>query len=288
MKNVIGMVCCLLSAPAWSQNSLHLPEEKTVESGDFYVGTVFGDENYRDNANVSTSSFLMMKTQVPFKLYQEVYLWATQHGYSLGDGCNGASTEGCRSEGQDEGQHPTVNVTWWDTVLFANALSEQQGLAPYYLTTDGDTLKAAPESDDNAGIRRDSESAGYRLPDMVEWHVAARGGLAGLADGSYGHPHSGSSQPEAVANFPMQDGTVSGTLPVGSKRPNALGLYDMSGNVSEWLDERNHYAQGVSMYYFCGGSFQEAVTNLMAGCDVHSPSFAMPDMGFRLVRAIHD
>ena len=288
MKNVTGILCFLFCTPVFAQNSFHLPDEAKVEGGSFYVGTVFGDQDYAGNANLSTPSFLIMKTEVPYRLYQEVQSWAFQHGYSLGDACDGATIDGCRSDNQSSGQQPAVNVTWWDTILFANALSEYQGLTPYYLDTEGAPLKAIPEIDDSSGIQREPKASGYRLPDMVAWQVAARGGYEGIADGSYGYPHSGSPQPEAVANFPSEDGTILGTLPVGSKLPNALDLYDMSGNAAEWIDERNHYAKGIPMYYFCGGSYQQAVTNVLSGCDVHSPGFGMPDIGFRLIRAVDE
>nr|WP_286087023.1 SUMF1/EgtB/PvdO family nonheme iron enzyme [Halomonas sp. S3-1-1] len=287
MKKIAGIGCWLVGVPFFAQASLHLPEETTVEGGRFYVGTDFGEQDYIGNANLSTESFQIMTTEVPYRLYRYVQTWALAHGYALNDACNGATLDGCESDSHDNGQHPAVNVTWWDAILFANALSEHQGLAPYYLNADGAPLKDAPQ-DDSVNITRASDASGYRLPDMVEWHVAARGGHQGVADGSYAYPHAGGAQPATVANFPAENGTVSGTLPVGTKRPNALGLYDMSGNAAEWIDERNHYARGIPLYYFCGGSFQQAVDNMLSGCDVHSPRFGMPDIGFRLIRAAHD
>jgi formylglycine-generating enzyme required for sulfatase activity len=66
----------------------------------------------------------------------------------------------------------------------------------------------------------------FRLPTEEEWEYAARGGKEGK-----GYEYSGSNVPEDVAWFENPF-----TMPVASKEPNELGLYDMSGNVWEWVD----------------------------------------------------
>jgi formylglycine-generating enzyme required for sulfatase activity len=66
----------------------------------------------------------------------------------------------------------------------------------------------------------------YRLPTEAEWEFAARGGIH-----SQGFKYSGSNNISEVAVF--VGNSVSTTKPVGSKLPNELGIYDMSGNITE-------------------------------------------------------
>jgi len=81
-----------------------------------------------------------------------------------------------------------------------------------------------------------SSSKGYRLPTNAEWEYAARGGTK-----SKGYQYSGGNNVDNVAWYAGNSGgsNVGYTRPVGAKAPNELGLYDMSGNVYEWVSDRH-------------------------------------------------
>ena len=116
--------------------------------------------------------------------------------------------------------------------MFCNATHRPMPEAPWFGLKDNHPIVNISYDDAVAYCHWLSSSTGrrFRLPTEAEWEYAARGG-----NKSKGYPYSGAQQPDSIAWY---SGTkTNGTMPVAQRRPNELGLYDMTGNVWEWCSD---------------------------------------------------
>lgn len=115
------------------------------------------------------------------------------------------------------------------------------GNNPSYFKGDNLPVEDVSWNDCQAFIRKLNSLTGqnFRLPTEAEWEFACRGG-----NNSRGYKYSGSNYIDNVAWH--WDNSGKKTHPVATKSPNELGIYDMSGNVSEWCsDWKGDYSSGA-------------------------------------------
>ena len=129
---------------------------------------------------------------------------------------------------------PVENVTWFDAIEYCNRLSQSRGLTPVY-TIDGDT------------VTWDRKADGYRLLTEAEWEYTARAGTTTIYN--FGNQvHSDLTNFEGSYPYLIEENYVrrrnpdvvtssfrGETIAVDELAPNAFGLYNTHGNVSEWV-----------------------------------------------------
>ena len=168
------------------------------------------------------------------------------------------------------------SVSWHDAVDFANLLSISQGVEPCY-----------ERNGDEVTWPQGLACKGWRLPTDLEWEYAARSG------GQTAYTYAGSSTPNQVSWF--LDNANRETHPVAQKQPNQSGLYDMSGNVWEWVWERMPTGQqysgqkqaDFSLRIRRGGSWSSGANNSeVCSRGYFSTTNRNPSLGVRLVRTV--
>ena len=146
-------------------------------------------------------------------------------------GCTGEKGQTCGYE-----EEPAHRVTVDNFSIGKYPITQKQwqaimGYNPSYFRGDNNPVETVSWADAQEFVNKLNTITGkkYRLLTEAEWEYAARGG-----NKSNGYIYSGSNNLDDVAWFWKDDG---GTRPVGTKQPNELGIYDMSGNVLEWCND---------------------------------------------------
>jgi len=168
-----------------------------LPGGEFMMGSSQGNADEGPAHKVKIGAFAMDKCTVTHEMFTKVQLPNPSHW-------------------QDNPKKPVERVRWRDAKQYCNERSLLEGLKPCYneKTTDWDC---------------DYSANGYRLPTEAEWEYACRAGTDGPYD--FGAPDKLRQYAWFVDNADEK------THPVGQKKPNLWGLFDMYGNVSEWCED---------------------------------------------------
>ncbi|MBU0711628.1 SUMF1/EgtB/PvdO family nonheme iron enzyme [bacterium] len=219
------------------------------------------DENVSPSHEISVNDFYISNVEVTQELYKTV-IGSNPSYYS------------------NKNDHPVEQVNWYDAIQFCNKLSQTKGFQLCYKI-------------EGSEIVCDFGAAGYRLPTEAEWVIAAGSG------DPINQVWSGTSTQDSLIHYSWFYRNSQGkTHPVSNKKPNNLGIYDMSGNVWEWcwdeydqpviISQNNptrslgdkarviHSGSWVNYSNYCQIGFR----------DYFRPTYNSSNIGFRVVRTV--
>ncbi|MBN2789370.1 MAG: SUMF1/EgtB/PvdO family nonheme iron enzyme [Candidatus Delongbacteria bacterium] len=228
MKKLVLLALTVFVMTMFSQ----IPEMILVKGGSFKMGSEDGKKNEKPVHTVKLNDFYISKYEVKISEFLDFLMDYEKVDFKKTKRYAKFNKDGeltlLRSKVADDHQCAMYWVNWYLAVDYCNWLSEKAGFEQCY-TVDGKDIDC------------DFTADGFRLLTEAEWEYATRGGIS-----SKGYMYSGSNDHDKVAWTKENTKKIQ---VVGLKAPNELGIYDMSGNVSEmcWDSfDSDYYKDSVS------------------------------------------
>jgi formylglycine-generating enzyme required for sulfatase activity len=172
-------------------------EMVSLPGGTFLMGSSQGNPDEAPPHQIAVSAFLIDKFEVTHEMFTKAQLPNPSHW-------------------QDHPRKPVERVRWRDAKLYCNERSLLEKLKPCY-------------NEKTADFDCDYTANGYRLPTEAEWEYACRAGANG--------PYDFGPADKLRQHSWFADNASEKTHPVGEKKPNQWGIFDLYGNVSEWCED---------------------------------------------------
>lgn len=222
-----------VSSPYLIKSILH------IEAGSFDMGWSTGSSDERPVHQVSLDLFAIGTTEVTNGEYRTYVEYRTNV-----DSIDFAPPEDpIPGYFEDYPDHPVVNITWLDAVLYCNWLSEISGLEPCYKLGKGYETNLTK-------VTLDLETNGFHLPTEAQWERAARGGLEGARypwgdadpkglgnNSQYSGPLAEERLRFSGTRGPLAVGSIETAIPDSARPLNGFFLVDIAGNVWEWCND---------------------------------------------------
>jgi formylglycine-generating enzyme required for sulfatase activity len=261
-----------------------------VPAKSFFTGT--------DDSGTATvkKGFWICETELTYKLWKKVWNWATkERGYNF------ANPGIIGSDGAGSDLQPATTLNWRDSIVWSNAVTEwlnaKSGSAfTCVYRKGGNPIRDARgnNADQTDNVAPDIYATGFRMPSSDEWELASRFILDANDDGDIKdkgeyYPGNFASGSGASVDDAAQTARVSVflagmTSAVKSKEPNALGIYDMSGNVDEWCFDA-YPGAGKYARIARGGSWIVNAEGIELGLTVrHDPYTENSFIGLRIAQ----